>query len=328
MKLGIAQISPVFLSRDPTITRVIEWIDRAAGRGCELVCFGEALVPAYPLWLCRTDAARFNAPDQKRLHARYVDQAVVIPQPNSRAGSEPDHLAPVREAAKRAGLAVILGVAERGVDRGGSSVFCSRVFIGGRDADAGRILSVHRKLMPTYEERLAWAAGDGAGLLTHRVGDFRVGALNCWENWMPLARTALYAAGEDIHVMLWPGSHRLTRDITRFVALESRGYAVSACGIIRDEDIPRDLCDRDRISQPGEVLYDGGSCIAGPDGKWIVEPVTGREELVVVDLDIAPVREERHNFDPAGHYARPDVLRLTVDRRRQTAAQWIDDPRM
>ena len=150
--------------------------------GCGLVAFGEALVPGYPLWLSRTGGARFDDGDQKRLFARYADQAVDLG-----AGQ----LDPVREAAAAGGVAVVLGIIERPAERGGHSLFCSRVVI---DED-GELLSVHRKLVPTYEERLVWGPGDGAGLVTHRVGGFTLGALNCWENWMPLARAALHAQG-------------------------------------------------------------------------------------------------------------------------------------
>ena len=308
LKVAIAQIAPVFLDRAATLAKIVASVEQASVAGAALVAFGETLVPAYPLWLCRTDAARFEFTDQKRLHAEYLKQAVSI---------EDGQLDPVCDAARAAKLAVVLGIAERGADRGGHTLFCSRVFI---DA-SGEILSVHRKLMPTYEERLAWGVGDGAGLVTHRVGEFTVGALNCWENWMPLARAALYAAGEDLHVMLWPGCVRLTRDITRFVARESRSFVVSACGLIRPADIPSRVPLRAEMCAAGEAyFYDGGSCIAGPDGEWLVEPVTGEETLLTADLDPARMLEERQNFDPAGHYARPDVLRLTVDRRRQCGA--------
>ena len=142
---------------------------------------------------------------------------------------------------------------------------------------------------------------------------------------MPLARAALYAAGENLHIALWPGSVRLTRDITRFIARESRSYVISACGLIREQDLPADMPLRERIGQPGETFYDGGSCIAGPDGEWIVEPVANEEALLTADLDMDRVWQERQNFDPAGHYARPDVLRLTVDRRRHLPAEFQDD---
>ncbi|MCH7873559.1 MAG: carbon-nitrogen hydrolase family protein [Planctomycetes bacterium] len=312
LKIAIAQIAPVFLSRDATVSKVVGYIERAGGQGCGLVVFGETIVPAYPIWLCRTDAARFDADDQKRIHALYLEQAVSI---------ESGHLDPVRDAAKRAGIAVVLGVAERPADRGGHTIYCSRVMI---DRD-GSILSVHRKLMPTYEERLSWGIGDGSGLVTHKIGEFTIGGLNCWENWMPLARAALYAAGENLHVALWPGAVRMTRDITRFIARESRSYVVSVGGLLREQDLPADMPLRERIAAPGETLLNGGSCIAGPDGEWIVEPVANQETMLTADLDIRRVWEERQNFDPAGHYARPDVLRLTVDRRRQTGAEFLDD---
>lgn len=320
MKAAIAQIAPVFLDRDRTLQRVADAVRRAGAAGCELVCFGEALVPGYPVWLSRTGGARFDAPDQKELFALYSREAVSI---------ERGHLEPIRDAARQSGATVVLGIVERPADRGGHSLFCSLVIINGRPDLAralapGQILSVHRKLMPTYEERLVWAPGDAAGLVTHPQGDFTLGALNCWENWMPLARAALQLSGEDLHVMLWPGSRRLTADITRFAAREGRSYVLSAGAILRESDIPASVPSRAAICSPDELLYDGGSCVAGPDGEWIVEPVVGREDLLIVDLDPAKVRQERQNFDPAGHYSRPELLSLRVSTRRHTGFERSD----
>ena len=312
LTVGLAQIAPVWLDRDATLGKVVDWIERAAAAGCGFVAFGEALVPGYPFWIEHTDGARFESSLQKEIHAHYLDQAVQI---------EAGHLAPVCAAAERGGVAVMLGIIERPADRGGHSVYCSRVHIG---AD-GMIASVHRKLMPTYEERLSWAPGDGHGLQVHRVGAFTVGGLNCFENWMPLSRAALYAQGENLHVALWPGNLRNTVDTTCFLAREGRSYVLAVSGLMRKQDVPAGSPAAAMLETCPEILADGGSGIAGPDGKWVIEPVTGREELLVATLDHREVRRERQNFDQAGHYARPDVTRLVVNRTRQGVASFRDE---
>lgn len=312
LTIAAAQMSPVFLDRAATTAKIVHSIQKAADADANLVCFGETLLPAYPLWLSRLDGASFESNVQKELHALYLEQAVSI---------EAGHLTPICDAAKAKHIAVVLGIAERAADRGGHTIYCSCVYIN----EKGVVESVHRKLMPTYEERLSWGVGDGAGLVTHRLGAFTVGALNCWENWIPLARAALYAGGEDLHVAIWPGDQRLTQEITRFIAKESRSYVLSVGSLIRAEDIPAAVPFRDQMCEAGETIYDGGSCIAGPDGNWVVEPQSGSEQLFVAEIDHLQVRRERQNFDAAGHYFRPEVLRHTVDRRRHTAAKFLDD---
>lgn len=308
MKVALAQLAPVLLDRERTLDKIVSAADEAGRGGASLVVYGETLLPGYPAWIGRTDGARFNAQDQKELHALYLDQGVDI---------EGGDLAPLQEAAKRHGLTVCLGVAERHHQ----SIFASRVFIGAE----GEVLSVHRKLRPTYEERLTWAPGDGAGLVVHPVGPFVVGGLNCWENWMPLARASLYAQGETLHCMLWPGARRNTEDLTPVIAKESRSYVVSVSGLLRGSDVPADFPHRERfVPDADELLHDGGSCLAAPDGSWVVAPMGSDEGVEIAEIDPARVREERQNFDPAGHYSRPDVLDLVVNRRRLGGARFVD----
>ena len=314
MRVAVSQIAPIFLDRAATIAKIARSVEAAAAEEVKLVAFGEALVPGYPVWLERTGGAVFDDPDQKRLFARYAAEAVVV---------ERGDLAPIQDAARRGEIAVVLGVVERPADRGGHSLYCARVMI---NAD-GAIASVHRKLMPTYEERLVWAPGDGAGLVVHPVGEFTVGALNCWENWMPLARHALAAQGENVHVAIWPGCRRNTLDITRFLALEGRSWVISASGLLRATDLPDDVPLREQIIGHGPLeMLDGGSAIARPDGTWAIEPAPAEECLLVTEIDLDAVRAARQNFDPVGHYARPDVLQLHVERTRRAAAVFRDDP--
>ena len=312
LTVGLAQIAPVWLKREHTLNKILEYVDNAAEQRCNLVVFGEGLLPGYPFWIERTNGAEFNSPRQKEMHAYYLANAVQI---------EAGHLDAVCDLARQHHLAVMLGCIERPDDRGGHSLYASLVYID----PSGTIQSVHRKLMPTYEERLTWAFGDGNGLRTHSLGPFTLGGLNCWENWLPLARAALYGQGEDLHVAVWPGNLRNTQDITRFIAIEARSYVISVSGLMRKSDIPTDTPHYSAITaNSADVFADGGSCLAGPDGSWILPPIVGEERLIVTTINYQRVREERQNFDPAGHYARPDVLQLSVNRQRQSTINLLD----
>jgi nitrilase len=314
LTVGLAQIAPVWLRRDATLAKVAEWISRAADKGCQLVVFGEALVPGYPFWVACTEGARFESALQKSLYSHYLSEGVRI---------EEGGLDAICTIAVEREIAVYIGVMERATDRGGHSLYCSMVYI----SPQGQIESVHRKLMPTYEERLVWAIGDGHGLATHKLGAFTAGGLNCWENWLPLVRSALYAQGEDLHVAIWPGNVRNTEDITRFIAREGRSYVVSVSGLMQKSDIPLDLPHYEELAAAmDDVLANGGSCLADPAGNWVLSPETGEECLRIATIDHDLVKQERHSLDVAGHYARPDVTRLSVNRKRQVTVEFSDEP--
>ncbi|MEM6644450.1 MAG: carbon-nitrogen hydrolase family protein [Bacteroidota bacterium] len=310
LKVGLAQIAPIWLDRKKTIEKITGYIQDAAKQQAELVVFGEALVPGYPFWVDKLHGATFNSPMHKEIHARYIDQAVCVEQ---------GHLDEICNVAKEKHISIYLGIIEKPPERGGHSLYCTMAYID----QQGEIRSLHRKLRPTYDERLAWSPGDGNGLVTHKLPPFTVGGLNCWENWMPMARAALYAQGEDLHVSIWPGSKRNTSMLVPVIAQEARSYVVAVSGLFRPEDIPDDFPYAEEMrSKTDGILADGGSCLAAPDGSWVVEPFTNKEDLVIAEISHQKVREERQNFDPSGHYSRPDVLQLHVNWERQSVAKF------
>ena len=310
LKVGLAQMAPVWLDRDKTLEKICAFTENAASENCELVVFGEALAPGYPFWVERTDGARFNSKIQKEIYAHYLEQGVQI---------EAGHLNNLCEIAKNKKIAVVLGTVERAANRGGHSMYCTLVYI---DND-GEIKHTHRKLMPTYDERLVWSIGDGRGLQVQKLKNFTVGALNCYENWMPLSRAALYGQGEDLHIAIWPGGVHNTENITRFIAQEARSYVISVSGLMKKSDIPDYIPYADFIKENcEEILATGGSCLAGPDANWIIEPQANKEGIFTAEIDYARIREERQVFDPAGHYSRPDVTQLLVNRDRNSIVKF------
>ena len=301
MRIAAAQTAPAWGDPAATAEIVTDWVGRAAAAGVQLLAFGETFLSGYPFWIGRTDGARWNDADQKEAYAFYLDGAVALDGPE---------IGLVVEAVRDLGVFTYLGVTERSASRG--TVYATYVAI---DPASG-IVSSHRKLMPTYDERMVWGSGDGHGLRTHVVGEFTVGGLNCWENWVPTVRHALYAQGLELHVAGWPGSTGLTKDITRFIALEGRCFVLSAGALLPRSAVPAGFALADAAFGDADALFDGGSAIAAPDGAWVVPPSSGEERLVTADVDVARVRGERMNFDPAGHYFRGDVIDVTVDRTR------------
>ena len=312
MRVAAVQAHPAWLDPVATTAIVLRWLAEAARQGVELVAFPETFLSGYPFWLDLTGGARFDDPLQKQAYAAYLQAAVAMDGPEVRQ---------VVEAARDLGIFVYLGTTERATGSARGTVFCTLVAV---DPTAG-VVGMHRKLMPTYEERLVWGSGDGHGLRVHRYGSTRVGGLNCWENWMPQARHALYAQGEELHVSVWPGNPRNTVDIARFIALEGRVFSLAANGLLSLSDVPAGFPLYEELKALDVQDYcRGGSAVAAPDGRWLVEPVEGEERLVVADLELGRVAQERQNFDPTGHYSRPDVFTVQVDRRRQEAAVFVD----
>lgn len=312
LNVALAQIAPVWLDKEQTIEKIKNTIETASKEKAELIVFGEALLPGYPFWIGLTNGAEWNSSVQKEIHAHYVQNSITI---------EKGELDTICKLAKEHHTAVYLGIIERAQNRGGHSIYASLVYIN----QEGFIKSVHRKLQPTYDERLTWAPGDGHGLQVHPLKNFTVGGLNCWENWMPLPRTALYGQGEDLHVAVWPGSDHNTKDITRFIARESRSFVISVSSLMQKSDFPKETPHFDKIIKSApDVLVNGGSCIAGPDGEWIMEPVINKEGIFYETLDFSRVLEERQNFDVVGHYSRPDITQLNVNRDRQSTVFFND----
>ena len=294
--VAAVQISPAFLDREATVDRACQAIAEAGSRGARLVVFPEAFVPGYPLWVWCIAPGQTH--DLRVLYAELLDQAVTVP------GAA---VAQLCEAARAAGVYVAIGVNERNVEASGTSLYNALLFIG---AD-GRILGVHRKLVPTAGERLVHAQGDGSGLTAYDTPLGRLGGLVCWENYMPLARQALYNTGIHLYVAPTWDRGEPWRSTLRHVAKEGRVYVIGCCSAMRQADLP------DRFSFKAAVpvsangwINPGDSMIVDPDGKVLAGPLHEEQGMLFAEVDPQRVVGPRWQLDVAGHYARPDVLDL------------------
>jgi nitrilase len=303
IRVAIAQLE-VEPTLNAGLAATLNSIREAGAAGASLVVFPETWLPGYPAWLdvCR-DVALWDHEPVKRVFRRMAEASVVVPGPITEA---------IAAAAREAGVVVVVGVTER-VDAGPShgTLFNAALTF---DAD-GRLVNHHRKLVPTYTERMVWGLGDANGLGAVDTKAGRVGALVCWEHWMPLARQAMHDSGEDVHVALWPTAHEMLQVASRHYAFEGRCFVLAAGSLMRASALPPELEPHaGKVRSPDDWVLRGGSAVIAPDGRYVVEPTFDRPGLIVCDIDIGRVREERMTLDVSGHYHRPELLRLDVER--------------
>ena len=308
VKVAAVQAAPVLLDRDQTIDKVVALTEQAAAEGARLVAFPEAFVPGYPDWVWRT---RPWDADASALYARLFDQAVVVGSPATKM---------LAETAGRLGIWLSVGVDER--DDKDSTIYNTLLHF----APDGSLAARHRKLMPTGGERLVWGMGDGSTLKVLDTGFGRLGGLICWENYMPLARAALYAQGVDVYLApTWDNSEVWVPTL-RHIAKEGRTYVIGITSCLRAADLPADLPGRAALyGDADDWLSRGNSAIIGPEGEILAGPLIGEEGVLYAEIDTRRAWSSRQQFDPVGHYNRPDIFHLVVDATPRVAVSVQDE---
>lgn len=294
--VAAVQPTPVFLDRDATVERLVVSIKEAAADGARLIVFPEAIVPGYPDWVWRLPAWSDRA-----WHARLYDQAVDIPGPVTKT---------LGAAAKEASAWVAVGVNER-VPSG--TLYNTLLYLDPQ----GEVAGIHRKILPTGGENTVWGRGDGSGLTVIDTDFGRVGGLLCWENLMPLARAAMYEQGADIFLApTWDNSDSWICTL-RHIAREGRMFVIGTNTCLHARDIPRSLPGAEEIyrtDNDDDWLARGNTVIVGPDGSILAGPLTEQAGTLIATLALGELTAARRQFDVIGHYARPDIFELTVNR--------------
>jgi nitrilase len=292
------QATPVFLDREATLNKACRLIAEAAGLGARLVVFPEAFVAGYPYWLWGDRPDAVPGLEQQAFTALW-QAAIEIPGPAI------DQLG---AAARDAAACLVIGVNERESAYGRGTLYNTLLTFG----PDGRLLGRHRKLVPTYKERTVWGAGDGSTLAVQPTPLGRIGGLICWENYMPLARYHQYAQGTQIHVAVTVDDSPSWQQLVRTIAAEGRVYVVAVGQYFARSQFPDEPL-LGGFGPEADVLSSGGSVIVAPGGAVLAGPLEGGEGIVTAEIDLTRVVAEKHSLDVAGHYARPDIFRLTVD---------------
>ncbi|RMG27788.1 MAG: carbon-nitrogen hydrolase family protein [Bacteroidetes bacterium] len=302
LKVAIVQHAPIYLDVQASLQKLCTHIEEAAAGGAVIVAIGESWLSGYPAWLDHCpEAALWDHPPTKEVFALMYQNSICVPGPETEV---------LASLARQHQLTLVLGVNERVEEGpGNGSIYNSLLIIG----PEGQLLNHHRKLMPTYTEKLVYALGDGRGLKSVRVNGVQIGGLICWEHWMPLARQCLHNAGEHLHVALWPTVHDIHQLASRHYAFEGRCFVLAVGQLMRVKDLPPQLRMPETLStQPEKLLLRGGSCLIGPDGHFLLSPQWDTEAVLLAEIDPLRVLQERMTLDTSGHYQRPDLFHFEL----------------
>jgi len=297
IKAAAAQLSPVFLNKTKTIEKACSAILEAGKNGARLIVFPEVFISGYPDWVWLIPNSKGS--DLNELYIKLVENAVSVPDQST------DQLC---KAAKKAGINVVMGMHERNSESSGASLYNSLLFI----SDQGKILGKHRKLIPTGGERLIWAQGKGDSLRSYDTSAGKLAGLICWENYMPLARTAIYESGARILASpTWDKSPNWLQSM-QHIAREGGLFVISTCMVLRMDDIPDEYEFKKLYPEGREWINTGNSCIIAPNGRFIAGPLEAEEGILYADIDLQQIIAAKRMFDVAGHYSRPDVFDFSI----------------
>jgi len=303
VRASAIQAAPIYLDLAGSVQKARELIVEASSLGAKLVVFPETWLPGYPAWLdCCRDVALWDHSPVKRVFARLMENSVVVPGPATEALSE---------AARENNVVLNIGVHERVTTGPGRGTLYNTMLTFGAD---GSLLNRHRKIMPTYTERMIWGQGDGSSLRAVETNVGRIGGLICWEHWMPLARQVLHQSGEDVHIAAWPQVKEMNLVASRHYAFEGRCFVIACGAMMKASELPEELEPIEALDRDSFVL-NGGSAIIAPDGSVIAGPVFNEETILTADLDLTLIAEESLALDVTGHYSRSDIFDVKLKPR-------------
>ena len=295
VRVAVVQAAPILFDTPKSIEKLGELSANAAKQGAELVVFPEAFIGGYPKGHDFGVSLGIRSPDGREEFRRLFESAIEVPGPSTEL---------IGSVAKAHAIHLVVGV----VERDGGTLYCTALIFG----PGGQMLGKHRKLMPTAMERVIWGSGDGSTLPVVTTSLGRIGSVICWENYMPMLRTAMYAKGVELYCAITVDDRETWIPTVRHIALEGRCFVLSACQFLRRANLASAYATPG-IPASQDVLIRGGSCIIGPLGQLLAGPVYGEERVIIADLDRAELARAKFDFDVVGHYSRPDVFRLTVN---------------
>lgn len=306
-QIAVVQKTPVFLDKEKTIQLAVDTVVEAAANGAELVIFTEAFIPGYPAWIWRLRPGG-DWGTSEALHHRLLNNAVNV---------DSDDLEPLFEVAKKHQVTIVCGIEERDNQLSQSTLYNTAITIG----PDGTLLNRHRKLMPTNPERMVWGFGDASGLKVVDSPAGKVGTLLCWENFMPLARYALYAQGVEIYIAPTYDSGDGWLGTLQHIAREGCCYVIGCGNLMRGSDIPNDFPEKDSLyPSADEWINPGDSVVIAPGGEIVAGPLSKEAGIMYYDIDRDRVSISRRALDVTGHYSRPDIFQLHVNTQPQSPA--------